>query len=78
MGLSMKTPYGSAFIKEEMLQFSPGQQEVTGKDETFERLHSGRLFIRSDPDPKDIKRTAEGRLINNKNEFRTFINKDAE
>ena len=47
-------------------------------DEVFEKLHKGKIFLRSDPAPVDSVKTGNSRLINNKNNFRTFIHKDNE
>lgn len=44
----------------------------------FEQLHASKIFLRSDPAPIDIKHTAHHRLINNKNNFKTFLSKDGE
>ena len=42
-------------------------------DEVFNKLHSGRAFLRSDPDPVNTKVTANARLINNANRYGTFL-----
>jgi hypothetical protein len=44
----------------------------------FEQLHASKIFLRSDPAPIDTKHTAHHRLINNKNNFKTFLSKEGE
>ena len=44
-------------------------QKLQEHDEVFEKLHSSKIFIRSDPVPIDIKHTAHHRLMNNKNNY---------
>jgi hypothetical protein len=53
-------------------------QKLQEHDEVFDKLHSSKIFIRSDPAPIDIKHTAHHRLINNKNNYQTFLSKEGE
>jgi hypothetical protein len=53
-------------------------QKLQEHDEMFEKLHQSKIFLRSDPEPIDIKHTAHHRLINNKNSYQTFLSKEGE
>jgi hypothetical protein len=44
-------------------------QKLQEQDEMFEKLHSSKIFLRSDPEPIDIKHTAQHRLLNTKNNY---------